>query len=253
MTDQLNENFFTLFLLFCRTGGCFLFAPGLSSPRLPVQVRVLTALAIAMALFPLLAEELARAIAVVEPGQAWLLIIGETGTGSAIGLMARLFLLALQFGATAASNFIGLSGIPGVPLEETDTGSPLATLVSSAAVLLILTLGLHLDMLRALIDSYDVIRPEAGFPVEALTRGVLAVLSETTLLALRLAAPFLVYGVTVNFALGVANRFAQQLSVYHATTGTVILGGFLLLHVVWLDWIMLLVDSYRTWLGEGGF
>ena len=79
------------------------------------------------------------------------------------------------------------------------------------------------------------------------------VVAETSLLALRLSAPFLVYGVTVNLALGMGNRFAQQLSVYHATTGVVILGGFLLLYAMWIDWILVFTGSYQSWLLRGGF
>ena len=83
----------------------------------------------------------------------------ETLIGAAIGLMARFFFLALQFAATAISNFIGLAGIPGIPLEEGDTGSPLATLVSSAAVMIIFAMGLHIELLSAIIDSYEVLKP----------------------------------------------------------------------------------------------
>ena len=57
----------------------------------------------------------------------------------------------------------------------------------------------------------------------------------------------------VNFALGMGNRFAQQLSVYHATTGVVILGGFLLLYAMWIDWILIFTESYQSWLLRGGF
>ena len=160
-------------------------------------------------------------------------------------LMARFFLVGLQFAATAASNFIGLSGIPGVPLEEGDTGSPLATLVSSAAVMMIFVMGLHIELLKALIESYQVIVPGAGLPMKALAANLTTAAAETTMLALRLAAPFLVYGGIVNFA--------QQLSVYHATTGVVILGGFLLLYVMWMDWMLAFTGAYQAWLVEGGF
>ncbi len=73
--------------------------------------------------------------------------------------------------------------------------------------------------------------------IRALTINLVDVLAETSMLALRLAAPFLSMALIVNFALGMGNRFAQQLSVYHATTGVVILGGFLLLYAIWIDWI----------------
>jgi flagellar biosynthesis protein FliR len=56
----------------------------------------------------------------------------------------------------------------------------------------------------------------------------------------------------VNFALGMGNRFAVHLSVYHATTGVVILGGFLLLYMIWIDWILMFTGSYQAWLMRGG-
>jgi len=248
---SVEDQLFGLFLLFCRIGGCLLFAPGFSSTRIPMQVRLFAALALTAALAPIIHGQLVTTLSSVSREQQVYLILSETIIGSSIGLMARFFFLALQFAATAISNFIGLAGIPGIPLEE-DTGSPLATLMSTAAVMLVFTMGLHVELLTAILDSYGVLKPGPPFAVQALMTNMVGVVSETSMLALRLAAPFLVYGVIVNFALGIGNRFAQHLSVYHATTGVVILGGFLLLYTIWIDWIMVFTDSYRAWLVRGG-
>lgn len=253
MTDQLEIQLFSLFLLFCRIGGCCMMAPGLSSARIPVHVRLFAALSVTAALAPLLQVEMSTAAGRVPESERPLLIVSEVLIGTAIGTMARLFFLALQFAATAISTFIGLAGIPGVPLEEADTGSPLATLVSTGAVMLVFTMGLHVELLRGVLDSYRVLPPGEALPVTALMTNMLSVLGESFTLALRLSAPFLAYGIIVNFALGMGNRFAPHLSVYHATTGVVILGGFLLFYVMWVDWILVFAGSYRAWLVEGGF
>lgn len=253
MTDKLEGDLFALFLLFCRIGGCCMIAPGLSSPRIPVQVRLFAALAVTAALAPLLLAEMSTAISGSRESERPLLIVSEVLVGTAIGTMARLFFLALQFAGTAISNFIGLAGIPGIPLEEADTGSPLATLVSTGAVMLVFTMGLHVELLQGVLDSYRVLPAGEGLPLTALMTNTLSVLGESFNLALRLSAPFILYGVIVNFALGIGNRFAPHLSVYHATTGVVILGGFLLFYVMWVDWILVFIGSYHAWLLEGGF
>jgi flagellar biosynthesis protein FliR len=253
MTENLENGILVVFLLFCRIGGCVFLAPGFSSPRVPMHVRLFVCLGVTAAVSPMLMTEIAGTLNRIPEEQRLLLILNETLIGSAIGLMARIFLLALQFSATAISNFIGLSGIPGIPLEEGDTGSPLATLVSSAAVMLIFTLGLHVELLKAVIDSYTVMPLGTPAPVAALLSNLLRTLTETWLLALRLSGPFLLYGVVVNFALGMGNRFAQQISMYHATTGAVILGGFVLLYMLWIDWILVFTDTYQSWLLQGGF
>jgi flagellar biosynthetic protein FliR len=251
--QALEEQLFALFLQFCRIGGCLLFAPGFSSARVPMQIRLFAVMGLTAALAPLLQEEMVKALARVPRDQHVYMILTELLIGSAIGLMARFFFLALQFAATAISNFIGLAGIPGVPLEEGDTGSPLATLVSSAAIMIVFAMGLHIELLIAILDSYRVLDPAAPLALQALTVNMVDVVSETSALALRLSAPFLIYGVIVNFALGMGNRFALHLSVYHATTGVVILGGFLLLYAIWVDWILLFTNSYQSWLIRGGF
>ena len=253
MTNTMEAQIIALCLLFCRIGGCMMFAPGISSQRVPMNIRLFMAISVAGALSPMLLEDLQRALASI-PRQDWNeLIVHETLIGILIGLMARCFFLALQFSATAISNFIGLSGIPGIPLEEADTGSPLATLVSSASIAIIFAMGLHLELLKALADSYTVLPLQGVLTAQMLVSNLLHALGETWLLALRLSGPFLLYGVIVNFALGMGNRFAQQISMYHATTGAVMLGGFLLLYLIWVDWMAMFTDSYRSWLMRGGF
>lgn len=253
MIEAWSDQIFVVFIMFCRIGGCILFAPGFSSPRIPMNVRALAAVALTAAIAPLLLPGLSPRVAALDPDGQVFLIMTETMTGAAIGLMARFFFLSLQFAATAISNFIGLAGIPGVPLEEGDTGSPLATLASSAAIMMAFILGLHMELIRAVIDSYEVVKPGEPFPVQALTWNLVDTVSQTSMLALRLSAPFLIYAVIVNFALGMGNRFANHLSVYHATTGAVILGGFLLLYLIWIDWMLIFLDNYRSWLVQGGF
>lgn len=230
-----------------------LFAPGLSSMRIPMQIRLLVAVGVTLSLSPLLYIGIAESIELTPPALRPVLIVRETLTGSAIGLMGRFFLLALQFAATAIANMIGLAGIPGVPMEEMEAGSPLATLASTSAVMIILAMGLHIEMLGAIMDSYNVIAVGASPAPDVLLANIMKTLTATSILALRLAAPFIAYGVLVNVAIGLANRFTPLISVYHVTTGGVMLGGFLLLHMVWGDWMQLFITSYEAWIMRGGF
>jgi flagellar biosynthesis protein FliR len=253
MSVQLEIAVFVVFVIFCRVGGCLLFAPGLSSARIPMQSRLLIAAGASIAIAPLLYDAVSSSLSTLAPAKRPYLVIAEVVIGSAIGLYGRMFILALQFGGAVIAGSIGLAGIPGVPIEDTETGSILSTLVSSAAVMIILAANLHTDMLRAIVDSYDVI-PPGGVPTQqALVQNLVEVLRETWLLVLRMSAPFIVYGVVVNVAIGLVNRFVPHISVYHATTGAVMIGGFVLLHTLLPDWMNVFVDAYRNWLVNGGF
>lgn len=242
-----------VFLVFCRVGGCILVAPGLSSARIPTQVRILIATSIAVALSPSLASTVLDSLTGQPPDVRLMAIVSECLTGATIGLIGRILVLALQFSATAISNMIGLAGIPGMPLDDAESGSPLATLASSAAVVILLALNLHIEMLRAIMESYSIFPPGQMMSSDALLQYVVDAVTMGWVLALRLAAPFIVYGILVNTAIGLANRFTPQVSFYHATTGVVMLGGFLLFWLLMPEWLMSFVGVYQHWLIAGGF
>ena len=245
----LAEPVFAAFAIFCRVGCCLMLLPGFGSARVPAQMRLLVAVAISLALTPLLLAQTVAAIRHFAPGLRPFLLLNEVVTGGAFGLMARCFLLALQFAATLAANAIGLAGIPGQPIDDTDAAPVLTTFLSLAATMLLLAAGLHIEMLKAVIASYDVlpmrIGIDAGWMLDRLARAV----EDTALLSLRLAAPFIVYAIVVNVAIGLVNKFTPQLSVYFASLGLVTAGGLFILLFIADDWLSLFVTSYSSWIG----
>ncbi len=253
MIAAFEDQIFAVCLVLCRLGGCLILAPGFSSPRFPVQVRILLAVALSLALSPLLWDELRPVVSNAGSAARIQLMVSESLFGLLIGLMARVFILAVQFAGTAIANMIGLAGIPGIPLDEAESGSPLATLLSSATVLLIISAGLHLEFIRAMLDSYSIVPAGTSYAAQQSAMNLVQALAETSLMALRLMSPFLAYAVIVNVALGLANRFTPQISVYHASTGLVMLGGFVLLLLLWRDWGSVFLGSYSDWLLKGGF
>lgn len=243
----------TLFLIFCRVGSCLIFAPGFSNSHIPANVRALLAIVLALCLMPLLQESLTAQVAAMPPSGIISAVIHEIAIGAFVGLLARLFLLALQFAAAVSAGMIGLAGIPGASPEDVEAGSPLATIATLAATAMIFSLNLHVELLKAVIGTYDVM-PLATFPsVQGTLNSVLEMLSQSFLLSLRLAAPFIAYGILCNFSIAMANRFAPQISLYHATSGLVILVGLIIFYLVWPNWIGSFVDQYGAWLVRGGF
>ena len=67
-------------------------------------------------------------------------------------------------------------------------------------------------------------------------------------LALRLCGPFIVYAIIVNLAIGFANKFTPQISVYFVMTGVVAAGGFFLIYFTIDDWFGLFLQEFSAWL-----
>ena len=153
MTLVPPETILVVFLLFCRIGGCLMLMPGFSSSRVPVQVRLFVAVAVTLALTPILLPTINMAIPKPDPPLVVRLIFSETLTGALIGLIGRLFYMALQFMASAAAMFAGFSGLPGTPIEDTEPLPPLATFITLTATVLLFATDQHWEVLRALLAS----------------------------------------------------------------------------------------------------
>ena len=239
-----------VFLAFCRIGGCLMLMPGFSSARVPVHVRLFIAVAVTLALSPLLVPVLRAALPQVAPDAMLALIVSETVIGALIGLMGRLFFLALQFMATAAAMFIGLSNT-GAPIEDTEPVPAFAALITLTATLLFFLADQHWEVLRALIGSYSalpVTEPlAAAFSLAKLTDAA----TSAFLLALQISAPFIVYALIINFMVGIANKLTPQVPVYFVSVPAVLAGGFILLYFTIGESLRLFMMGFMGWLARG--
>ena len=215
------------FAVFCRIGACIMVMPGLSSPRVPVRARLFLAIGLSLACLPLLHD---RFITLVDNGSIARLIplfLFEFLNGIAIGLTARFFFLMLEFLLSAVAQAIGLAGIAGMPIEENGGEPALVTLLMAASIFLFFLTDLHLEVLRGLVLSYDLVAPGGTFIPRLTLVEITDVLTGASLMALRLAGPFLVLSILVNFAFGLANKMTPMIQIYFAAMPVLILLGFL--------------------------
>ena len=150
------------FTLFCRIGACLMFMPGFSSTRVPVHVRLFLAVATTLALTPLLLPQIKTAIGDATSAASILLLIYETMIGAMIGIMGRFFFLALDFMLTAAASNLGFGNLPGIPIESSDPVPALSAMMTVTATTLFFISDLHWEVLRGLVDSYQVCRSPAA-------------------------------------------------------------------------------------------
>ncbi|MBS9479294.1 flagellar biosynthetic protein FliR [Ancylobacter radicis] len=238
------------FLVFCRIGACFMLMPGFASARLPMKIRLFLALGVSLALLPLLEGAVVRSLAGAGLPDFLLAIAGELATGGIIGLLARIFVLALQAMATAAAQSIGLAMPAGIMVED-EQMPEITVLFSLSATVLIFVTGQHWEIIKALVDSYSRIPPAQAMNAGGVLTQAVDQLSATFLLALRLASPFMIYSVVVNFAVGLTNKLTPQIPVYFIAMPFVTLGGLLLLYAIADDMLAMFIAAFGVWLRGG--
>lgn len=235
-------------VVFCRVGACLLLMPGISSARIPMRARLFVALAISVALMPILTPEARKIGMDVHPLLLFRLLAAETLIGLMIGLLARLFFLALETMATSIAFSIGLSSTLGAPIDESLPMPALSTLFTLTATMLIFATDTHWEMLRGLAASYGALPIGGGFDARFGLVQVADTLSASFMAALRISSPFLIYAVVVNLALGLMNRLIPQVPIYYISLPFVVGGGVVLLYFTVRQSLFVFTTLFSRWL-----
>ena len=215
-------------VLFARIGAVFMIAPGLSSMRAPVMVKLFLALGVTLALTPPLIGQSVAAVGGRTPADLIGLLATETVIGLFIGLMARLMMMALRTMSVAIANLVGLGGIPGIAIDGEEPSQAVASVFTTTALTIIFITDLHHEIIRAAADSYEVLMAGAALDPQAALSDIATRAGETFIIGLRLAAPFLIYSVIVNFAVGLTNKLTPQLPVFFVALPAVAAGGLVI-------------------------
>lgn len=217
-----------LFAAFCRIGTCIMVMPGFGSLRVPVQVRLFLAIAVSMAILPLLWSTIYPRVS-VNTYSYLALIGGEVLIGGTLGLIARFYVLALQFAGVSISMLIGFNSIASIDINEGTPQTELATLINFVGLMLLFALGFYRIVIAALVHSYDFMPIGHVFDPQGALTTLTDTLSKAFMITLQLTSPFLIYGLVFNFAVGMVNKLAPQIPIYFISLPFIIAGGLVLM------------------------
>lgn len=238
-------------LIFCRIGGCLMLMPGFSSPRIPARARLFLALSLSLALSPLLLDSVRKGVP--DTGSLALVrsIFAELLIGVSIGLFGRLFFMALETMATAVAMSIGISANLGAPVETEEPVPALASFVTLSATMLVFAADLHWEVVRGLVASYEGIPVADGFRAQPSLVRLSDVASQAFVAALRIASPFIVFALVLNFAFGLLNKLTPQVPVYFVSVPFVLLGGIGLLYLAVKPALQIFILAFTLWITRG--
>ena len=246
MSEAASALVFALFLIFCRIGTCLMLMPGFSSSRIPAQVRLFLSFAITLALSPIILPQIEPLLVGASDADRLHLIASELLNGFFIGLLGRVFLIALSFAGHVIANAIGMGQAMG-PVFEDGPDPTISTLITFTATTLIFVLNLHAEIARALVASYSAMPAANGFSIQA----SLINIAEAFMLCLRISSPFVLYAVIVNFAIGLANKLTPTIPIYFISLPFVLAGGLVLFGYVIGDFLILFMQEFQQWVLNG--
>lgn len=227
LVELMTGGLWLSLVVFLRVAAALATLPGLGEQVISVRVRLVLAIMLTTIVTPAVAPHLA----LPEPTLGIFLkaLATETLVGLFIGIMLRLFILAIQTaGAIAAqstslSQLMGQSGLDPLPA--------IGHILTTAALALLMATGFHVKAAAFLVLSYDLL-PVLQFPnpADVADAGRNRV-GQSFALAFSLAAPFVLMSVIYNLTLGVINKAMPQLMVAFVGAPVITFGAIALLLV----------------------
>lgn len=224
--DAFAAAWITGFLfVFARVGSAIMFLPGFGESFIPTRVRLGLALSISLAIH----AALDRPMLDMGPLSLGFAFAAEISIGVWIGLTSRILISALNYAGYTIGMVSGLSNAfaPDAAAFQGATIMSSALMISGLAM--VFATDFHLVIIASLLHSYDILVPGEVVPGD-LAGQMLKAAGAAMMAGAALAAPFLVMGILLNAAMGLANRMMPSLPVFFV--GTPILIGFAILIMI---------------------
>lgn len=236
--QDLDARLPVLLMVFLRVGAAMALLPAFGERTIPQRIRLVLAGAFTVVVVPMAPPDLVPA----EPGIGAYLWYGaiEVAAGLAIGISLRLFAMALQVAGAIAAQTTSLSQIFGTAAVDPQPAIGHILLISGLA--LAVTVGLHVQFVRYVLLSYQMLPPGAAIPAADMAEWGTFQIARAFDLAFAISAPFVIASLIYNIALGAINRAMPQLMVSFVGAPAITFGGLLLMLLtapymlaVWID------------------
>lgn len=230
-------------LILCRIGTMMMIAPGFSSVRVPARFRLYIALALTLFVSPAVLGD--REVRPGSGGTLTRMIFAECAVGAVIGIVCRFYISALEFMCNAIANYIGLSAIA-TGIDHDEPVSPITTLITLVATLLVLLLDLHHLMIRTVFDTYATVPIGATVDPQFGIRTISAALGSAFAISLQISGPFILYGILLNLMFGVLGKIIPQVPSYFVSIPFLLIGGLVLLYYMIPDIMRIFIGAFSA-------
>jgi flagellar biosynthetic protein FliR len=235
----------TYLLVFARVGTMIMLLPGFGTMGVPARVRLVLALAIAMALTPQV-QSAYPSMAPSSVTELTILIVQEVTCGLLVGAMAAIIMSALQVAGFLIASQIGLAYAQTIDPTQNTQGAVVGNFMTMLGVVAMFATNMHHLAIGAIAGSYRMLPPGAALPTADMAELVIRLVSGSFALGFQLAAPFLVFGFAVYAGLGILARLMPQLQIFFVAVPINILAGFVILLALLGSMITVFLNYYST-------
>lgn len=244
LSQLLPADMFSLLLVFARIGSAVMLLPGFGETYVSPRVRLLFATALTLVITPVVMATVPKLPATLI--ELTLIVGGEIGIGLFLGGMVRMMISTLHISGTIIGFQTSLGAAQVFDPANAQQGTVIGAFFNVIGIFLIFISDMHHLMLIALTESYTAFVPGAPPPMGDITQAAVLFVSRSFLLAMQIAAPFLVVGLIFYIGLGLIARLMPQMQVFFIAMPLQITIGFLLMILTFSAGMYWFLEYFQT-------
>jgi flagellar biosynthetic protein FliR len=230
------------FVVFLRIGAVMAVLPAFGEKSIPQRVRLALTICFTLVVAPAVAAKVFPVIEV--QGILVRVLFTEVAAGLALGIVIRLFVIALEIAGSIIAQSTSLSQMFGG--GAVDAQPVIGHLLLAGGLALAAMMDLHVRVTQVLIVSYDFFPVGVFIDASELSEWGVSHIKTAFSFAFSLAAPFVIASLVYNVALGVINRAMPQLMVSMVGAPAITLGSMVLMCIA----LPFLFELWRQGLGD---
>ncbi|MDA1098906.1 MAG: flagellar biosynthetic protein FliR [Proteobacteria bacterium] len=239
----LPAEIFAFILVFSRIGSAVMLLPGIGDNYVFARIRLALALALTLVMYPLVRGELPAMPS--SPLGLFILIAGEVIIGIFFGGASRLLVSSLHIAGVVIAFQSSLAFAQTVDPNQGTQGAVVSALMTITGVVLIFVSGLHMLLFVGIRDSYLMFPAGQAPPIADFTQLVMHLVSSSFNVGLKMASPFIVYGLIFYIGLGVLQRLIPQVQLFFIAVPAQMMMAFLMMMFVLSSSLMVFLHYFE--------
>ena len=207
-----ETQFFSFFLIFIRVSGILFAAPLFGDPIVPNQLRLSLGLVLALILTPVI--QLNPWSYTPGPFTFVYLVAGELLIGLIIGFAAKLLFAGVQLSGQLIGYQMGFAVANVLDPISGSQVSLFAEFELLAALMIFLGINAHHMLIKAIVNSFQLIPPLQFQPQGILLEKIMAMASQIFILAVQVGAPAIVVLLFTNVFFGIMARTVPEMNIF---------------------------------------
>ena len=210
--DWAIPQFVGFILVVARLSGLFLLAPVFSSQMIPVRVKIMALLALAVTMMPVMDINVANMP--TDGVGLTVMVLKESLIGLALGFAVAIVFAAVQVGAMLIDTSIGFALANIIdPLNNTQA-TIFGSFYTMVATLAFLAIDGHHWMLMGFVRSFDAVPIDQMPNFGVMLSNAHYIFGQIFVMAFQIAAPVLVTLLLADVVLGIVARVVPQMNVF---------------------------------------